>query len=142
LPAAVANARESLSLLHDHFSPLEREQNRTAAAASGSDASATGPLPREARLPPDAPVRATPSAAPATDAATWIAQLETALQAAAQAAGYLRARPEEGAARSEAFVRAMDFGFLYDRLRHLFYIGYNVSAGRIDEHHYDLLASE
>ena len=36
----------------------------------------------------------------------------------------------------------MDFAFLYDRQRHLFFIGYNVSAARIDEHHYDLLASE
>src|SRR5215472_12364166 len=36
----------------------------------------------------------------------------------------------------------MDFAFLYDRPRHLFFIGYNLSAARMDEHHYDLLASE
>jgi cyclic beta-1,2-glucan synthetase len=36
----------------------------------------------------------------------------------------------------------MDFGFLYDRERGLFAIGYNVSSARLDSSHYDLLASE
>lgn len=36
----------------------------------------------------------------------------------------------------------MDMGFLYDRERKLFSIGYNVSADRLDSSFYDLLASE
>jgi cyclic beta-1,2-glucan synthetase len=36
----------------------------------------------------------------------------------------------------------MDYGFLYDRSRHLMAIGYNVDERRLDNGHYDLLASE
>ncbi|HXH00653.1 MAG TPA: glucoamylase family protein, partial [Xanthomonadaceae bacterium] len=36
----------------------------------------------------------------------------------------------------------MDFGFLYDRARHLLSIGYNVEDHRLDPGYYDLLASE
>ena len=36
----------------------------------------------------------------------------------------------------------MDFGFLYDRARHLLSIGYNVDDHRRDAGYYDLLASE
>jgi cellobiose phosphorylase len=36
----------------------------------------------------------------------------------------------------------MDFGFLYDRSRHLLSIGYNVDERRLDTGFYDLLASE
>ncbi len=36
----------------------------------------------------------------------------------------------------------MDFGFLYDRSRHLLSIGYNVTEHRLDAGYYDLLASE
>jgi cyclic beta-1,2-glucan synthetase len=88
-------------------------------------------------------VRVAPGGAQSTDgAAAWITQLEAGLANAAQSAEYLRARLEEGATRAEAFARGMDFAFLYDGQRHLFFIGYNVSAARLDEHHYDLLASE
>lgn len=41
-----------------------------------------------------------------------------------------------------ALAYAMDFKPLYDKERRLFYIGHNVSSGRTDTHHYDLLASE
>ena len=46
------------------------------------------------------------------------------------------------AARATALVEAMDFAFLYDEGRRLFYIGHDVSGDRRDAHHYDLLASE
>ncbi|MCU1236291.1 MAG: glycosyltransferase 36 [Candidatus Solibacter sp.] len=36
----------------------------------------------------------------------------------------------------------MDYGFLYDRARHLLSIGYNVAEHRVDPSYYDLLASE
>ena len=41
-----------------------------------------------------------------------------------------------------ALAWSMDFSWLYDGERRLFFIGHNVSASRIDTHHYDLLASE
>ena len=50
------------------------------------------------------------------------------LRRVAEQAGYLEAD--------------MEFGFLYDRQRHLFHIGYDVDGGRLDASYYDLLASE
>jgi cyclic beta-1,2-glucan synthetase len=46
------------------------------------------------------------------------------------------------AGRAERLGEAMDFRFLYNPQRNLFSIGLNVSAGRLDLGHYDLLASE
>ena len=46
------------------------------------------------------------------------------------------------ARRSRALAEAMDFRSLYDHERRLFFIGHNLSTGRTDPHHYDLLASE
>jgi cyclic beta-1,2-glucan synthetase len=74
--------------------------------------------------------------------ARWATELDAALAAAAQSADYLVARLREAADRAAAFARDMDFAFLYDGQRRLFFIGYNVSAARMEEHCYDLLASE
>lgn len=46
------------------------------------------------------------------------------------------------AARAASLANAMEFEPFYDRQRELFHIGYNVTSGRTDTHHYDLLASE
>ena len=46
------------------------------------------------------------------------------------------------AGRASAFADGMDFAPLYDGNEHQFHIGYDLSADRIDQHHYDLLASE
>jgi cyclic beta-1,2-glucan synthetase len=54
----------------------------------------------------------------------------------------LRSRLHALASRAEAFAAAMDFRFLYNDQRHLFSIGFNRSIGRLDQSHYDLLASE
>jgi cyclic beta-1,2-glucan synthetase len=43
---------------------------------------------------------------------------------------------------AQEMVEAMEFGFLYDPLRHLFAIGYRVEDGSLDSSRYDLLASE
>src|SRR5262249_35058562 len=82
------------------------------------------------------------TATAAAEESSWSERLLTALTAAAPVADYLVARLREGIERAEAMIQAMDFGLLYDRERRLFYIGYNVTAGRMDPHHYDLLASE
>ncbi len=49
---------------------------------------------------------------------------------------------QELAARADGFASAMDFRFLYNEQRHLFSTGYNLATGRLDNSHYDLLASE
>ncbi|HEX6571425.1 MAG TPA: glucoamylase family protein, partial [Steroidobacteraceae bacterium] len=43
---------------------------------------------------------------------------------------------------ADDLVEEMDFGFLFDRQRGLFSIGFNVTAGRLDSSFYDALASE
>ncbi|MBW3661191.1 MAG: DUF3131 domain-containing protein, partial [Gemmatimonadetes bacterium] len=54
----------------------------------------------------------------------------------------LALRLKKLAARADALVEAMDFGFLYDPERKLFPIGYRVEEGGFDTGYYDLLASE
>jgi len=49
---------------------------------------------------------------------------------------------EEIAVRAEAYFRDMGFSFLFNPLRKIFHIGYNVDSGRLDANYYDLLASE
>ncbi|HSC86504.1 MAG TPA: glucoamylase family protein, partial [Polyangiaceae bacterium] len=49
---------------------------------------------------------------------------------------------DEIGARAEQLAASMNFTFLYDGSRALFAIGYNVSSARLDNSHYDLLASE
>jgi cyclic beta-1,2-glucan synthetase len=72
----------------------------------------------------------------------WLERLEVGLHTSLEHALALRERLLELAERAASLVAAMDFGFLYDRDRELMYIGYDASAERYDEHHYDLLASE
>ncbi len=72
----------------------------------------------------------------------WSAALSDALDRGEQAAAALRASLVEIAARAEALALAMEFRPLYDKDLRLFHIGYNVTADRLDSHHYDLLASE
>ncbi len=46
------------------------------------------------------------------------------------------------AERAQSFAEEMDFKLLYSEDRSLFAVGYNLSQGRLDSAHYDLLASE
>ncbi len=66
-------------------------------------------------------------------------------EADSEAAGLpadLPARLREIAARARRLAEGMDFRFLYDPKRRLLHVGLNVTADRLDPHHYDLLASE
>ncbi len=54
----------------------------------------------------------------------------------------LRQRCERLAARAAKLAADMDFSLLYNKQRHLFAVGYNLTLGRLDAAHYDLLASE
>lgn len=83
-------------------------------------------------------------AASANDSAArgWAEKIGQALAQAAEAHRSLHDRLQGIAERSAAWAHGMDFRMLFDASTRLFHIGYNVSAGRIDQHHYDLLASE
>jgi len=39
-------------------------------------------------------------------------------------------------------IERMEFSFLFDKNREVFYLGYRIGSGRLDKNHYDLLASE
>ncbi|MEP6872903.1 MAG: glucoamylase family protein [Burkholderiales bacterium] len=94
-----------------------------------------------AALMPDDSAALAPSAMNdlAWRAADHIATLRSALLPPdADAAARLRAL----AARCEALAWAPDYGFLYDRKRQLFHIGYRVAEQQLDSSYYDLLASE
>jgi cyclic beta-1,2-glucan synthetase len=73
---------------------------------------------------------------------TWKRELDQALRSAGEHAALCQTRLLGIADLAAEFVASMDFAFLYDPQRELSYIGYDVSAERYDDHHYDLLASE
>ena len=81
------------------------------------------------------------SSAQAQAAMRWVADLRAPLMLAAERASELIARGER-LARECGVLAEMDFGFLFDRSRELFVIGYNVDEARADRSYYDLLASE
>ena len=81
------------------------------------------------------------AAAPA-GSQTWAAELRAAIVEGQAASRELRDRLDNLSLRASAGAHAMDFSLLFDTGSRLFHIGYNVSADRIDPHHYDLLASE
>jgi cyclic beta-1,2-glucan synthetase len=61
---------------------------------------------------------------------------------AASVAPSLQARCQQLADQASALAGEMDFKMLYNEARHLFSIGYNRTLNRLDNAHYDLLASE
>ena len=72
----------------------------------------------------------------------WVAEVIAALDRGDAACRDLCDSLEQCAARAEARAFAMDFRPLYDAETRTFYIGYNLDSNRLDQHHYDLLASE
>ncbi|HVS14877.1 MAG TPA: glucoamylase family protein [Thermoanaerobaculia bacterium] len=76
------------------------------------------------------------------EARDWLDRLAEALDRAALEAERLVAELRSVGRRAGALVDEMDLGFLYDPDRKLFHIGFDATSGRLDPHHYDLLASE
>ena len=72
----------------------------------------------------------------------WIQRFSARLDTARDRARWLIDRSQSLAETCETYVREMEFGFLFDAQRQVFYIGYNVSSARLDSNHYDLMASE
>ncbi|KLI63036.1 cellobiose phosphorylase [Aurantiacibacter marinus] len=83
--------------------------------------------------------------ASARDLVGWLERLGdhiTDMQRDLSADGDANGEFDALAAEVEALAWSMDFAWLYDRQRKLFFLGYNISTGQIDMHRYDLLASE
>jgi cyclic beta-1,2-glucan synthetase len=75
-------------------------------------------------------------------ALTWCAELKEKLTSAEIRANALLAGFEQLGREAEAYVREMDFTFLFNSQRQVFHIGYNLETGQLDQNFYDLLASE
>ena len=108
-------------------------------AASQLDASRL----EDARSPrPAGDQRTSPTALPQAGATpTWAHRLQIALRQADARIRERLALLERLAGRCRQLAE-MEVDFLYDRGRKLFAIGFNVSANRLDNSYYDLLASE
>jgi cyclic beta-1,2-glucan synthetase len=76
------------------------------------------------------------------EARAWAQRLQEAIARAGNTARSILSTLDALAGHAGALFEAMDFAFLYDEGRRLFYIGHDVTADRRDAHHYDLLASE
>ena len=72
----------------------------------------------------------------------WFAELMAALYRGEAACRDLSDVLAHCAARAEALAFGMDFRQLYDVETRTFFIGHNLDSNRLDQHHYDLLASE
>ena len=76
------------------------------------------------------------------DGRQWLQDLSDATRHGLGAWLRLKGQVRRIARRAGDYAQAMDFRPLYDPAERLFHIGYNLSADRLDPHHYDLLASE
>jgi cyclic beta-1,2-glucan synthetase len=72
----------------------------------------------------------------------WCVDLRRKLEAARLSAGGVLMGLEDVARQAEEVFQAIDFRFLWDTQRQVFYLGYDVTAEQLDSNHYDLLASE
>jgi len=76
------------------------------------------------------------------EARGWCTRLAQELSTAALAANALLIDFQELDQQAARHIEVMDFGFMFDAQRQLFHIGYNVTAEKLDNNYYDLLASE
>jgi len=79
---------------------------------------------------------------PVEEATTWLSGLEQALTTANDNAVQLQIKFKTLEDQSDQFIEDMDFSFLYNSMRNVFHIGYNLESGKLDNSFYDLLASE
>ena len=82
------------------------------------------------------------STAQLREARTWCLSLLDRLKLTQTQVQALLVGYQTLATRAEARFQAMDFGFLFHTQRKVFHIGYNVTADKLDDNFYDLLASE
>ncbi|SDD80620.1 cyclic beta-1,2-glucan synthetase [Sphingomonas sp. YR710] len=156
-PGAWGEVQLWIERLDHHLRSLKREDeiarpwlamidaapvNRASWAAALARQLAAAPLADLAACCRSAGGAAGRNTAPQFQRSSWDDDLVAVLEAGAAAAGELHALLQTLADRAASMAHAMEFGFLFDEHSRLFHIGYNVSSDRIDQHHYDLLASE
>ncbi|HSJ58128.1 MAG TPA: glucoamylase family protein [Anaerolineae bacterium] len=78
----------------------------------------------------------------ALEAERWCRSLAGQLESARLAAEGILAGLDNLERQAEEYFQAADFSFLFDEQREVFYLGYRVDEERLDDNHYDLLASE
>ncbi len=99
-------------------------------------------LGRGALLSLDSSIRQCMEGPEEEDGCAWVRQMVARLDEAHDRARWLLDRIGELADICETWATEMEFGFLYDAQRQVFFIGHNVATAQTDENHYDLLASE
>lgn len=72
----------------------------------------------------------------------WVADMTAALDLGKTACRELHNSLQQCATRAYTRAFAMDFHPLYDEETRTFFIGHNLESDKLDQHHYDLLASE
>jgi cyclic beta-1,2-glucan synthetase len=91
----------------------------------------------------EAPAVSVAGAAVEEEAAlAWLDALDQAVMDGSARAGALLSGFALAVVMADQYVNEMDFQFLYNPLRRIFHIGYNVDGGQLDNNYYDLLASE
>jgi cyclic beta-1,2-glucan synthetase len=78
----------------------------------------------------------------AGDARAWCMDLASKLRSAEVMVKALLVEYQQLGDEAESYLQEMDFSFLFNPLRQVFHIGYNLDTGRLDDNYYDLLASE
>lgn len=73
---------------------------------------------------------------------TWLDAMATSLQSSKAQALSLIEQIDFLTETIQFHLERMEFSFLYDPQREVFFLGYQVGSGRLDQNHYDLLASE
>ncbi|TMM51326.1 cellobiose phosphorylase [Sulfitobacter sabulilitoris] len=119
-----SGAADTAELLRHHLAltaPLDSVDNRCAAARA-----ALAPLETHAQ----------------SDVRDWARSLLARLERGHRAQSDLLARLHRIGDRAGEMALEMDFAPLFDTQTGTFFLGYNLSADRIDEHRYDLLLSE
>jgi cyclic beta-1,2-glucan synthetase len=76
------------------------------------------------------------------EARDWCEALDEALESARMTTRGLRIGLFGLGEHAHDLFQTMEFGFLFDHQREVFYLGYRVQAEELDTNHYDLLASE
>jgi cyclic beta-1,2-glucan synthetase len=77
-----------------------------------------------------------------SEAEEWLARLETELEKGRERQSEILEDLHKIAQRADQLAFGMDFSFLYDPTVRLFVVGHNISSGKRDTSHYDLLATE
>jgi cyclic beta-1,2-glucan synthetase len=76
------------------------------------------------------------------EARAWCERLSDGLDSARLTAEGVVLGYQDLSKEAESYFQAMNFDFLFNPLRHVFHIGYNVENETLDNNYYDLLASE